>query len=550
MSTEPKSSIHKNPFWVLGVTVRDNRHLIMERAEERALSADPVECQKARSDLTNPRARLSAEVAWLPGVSPRMAEKLVESLERDPLEIGNQTGIPEISRANLMAAALELTDPSESDASALADFMQALGEVVDSIEPDTILRDVNEDRAVAGFPEMRDIGAVEEELELRRRHYKSVLKNSLDGMPSAMLVETMTTLVDQSTASGSCSAPSLVDDLVDSYELETHAILEKESENIRKLIQSALAAAPSGARSVDPILTKLDQVIRSWCRISHPIQMSMKARGIDQGQSERLAYDIRSMGIDLYNKHDLLAQAERVTRLIQELFNSLPELAEKAQSDAQALRKLAKDSKAAEERDAEWRQSITYHAQVGLVLKDDLGISPSGITWKNRTIPLEAVNTVRWGGVSHSVNGIPTGTDFTVAISDGRTNFDISLRNKTTYTNFTACLWRAVCVRLLIETVKQLKEGGTLAYGSFQVADSRVRLTRHKLFGNEEVWLNLNQIHIWSGGGEFYIGDKSDKKVYGSASYISHRNTHIIEALIRGSFKDIGSGKFSGYWEK
>jgi hypothetical protein len=44
----------------LGVTTRDDRRRIVELAEEKSLELDHEVCQKARSDLTNPRTRLSA----------------------------------------------------------------------------------------------------------------------------------------------------------------------------------------------------------------------------------------------------------------------------------------------------------------------------------------------------------------------------------------------------------------------------------------------------------------------------------------------------------
>ena len=96
--------LHKNPFAILGVTTRDDRKKIVEQAEEKSLELDHDVCQKARTDLTNPRNRLSAEISWLPGVSPRKASQLLESLLRDPLAIREESGLPTLAHCNLMAA--------------------------------------------------------------------------------------------------------------------------------------------------------------------------------------------------------------------------------------------------------------------------------------------------------------------------------------------------------------------------------------------------------------------------------------------------------------
>lgn len=58
-----KTALHQSPFAVLGVTTRDDRKRIVEIAEEKSLELEHEVCQKARSDLTNPRSRLSVEMA-------------------------------------------------------------------------------------------------------------------------------------------------------------------------------------------------------------------------------------------------------------------------------------------------------------------------------------------------------------------------------------------------------------------------------------------------------------------------------------------------------
>ena len=62
------SKLHSTPFALLGVTSRDDRRKIVDQAEHKSLELNPDDCQRARSDLTNPRNRLTAEIAWLPGL--------------------------------------------------------------------------------------------------------------------------------------------------------------------------------------------------------------------------------------------------------------------------------------------------------------------------------------------------------------------------------------------------------------------------------------------------------------------------------------------------
>ncbi|HOV17964.1 MAG TPA: hypothetical protein PLK10_00915 [Ottowia sp.] len=333
------TALHQSAFAVLGVTARDSRKRIVELAEEKSLELDHDVCQKARSDLTNPRTRLSAEVAWLPGVSPRKAAQLVENLLNDPMAHREESGLPTLAHLNLLAAAFEAVDGNH-DADDLAEFIMETAYLAEELSPDEVLRDINEDRAVSGFPEVRALDQVEAELTERKRYYRGAIKDALDRLPPMTLVQVMTETVDGVTSGGEDHAPGLIDDLVDSYEVETQGILQQEGENVRKLIKAARDHAGSGEAAVKPYVDKLDAVARNWDKIAQPIQLSSKARGIDHEASRDLAYEIRSLAIDLFNKHDMLAQSQRLTGLIQEIFSEVPEIAERVEGDASALAEI------------------------------------------------------------------------------------------------------------------------------------------------------------------------------------------------------------------
>src|SRR5690606_13364814 len=119
---------------------------------------------------------------------------------------------------------------------------------------------------------------------------------------------------------------------------------------------------------------------------------------------------IRSLAIDLFNKHDMLTQSQRLTGLIQELFSEVPEVADRVEEDVDALADIFQQRKQAAARQDEWAREITYRAEIGVMFKDTLSISPQGISWKGQNFPLDSITLVRWGAVRHSVIGIPTGT--------------------------------------------------------------------------------------------------------------------------------------------
>ena len=539
------TALHQSAFAVLGVTIRDDRRRIVELAEEKSLELDHDVCQKARSDLTNPRTRLGVEIAWLPGVSPRKASQMVENLLNDPMAIRQESGLPTLAHLNLLAAAFGAVD-SKHDADDLVEFIVDTAYIAEMLTPEEVQRDINEDRVTSRFPEVNSLDQIEAELTERKRYYRTAIKNALNRLPPMTLVQVMTETVDVVTSCGEDHAPGLIDDLVDSYEVETQSILQQEGENVRKLIKAARDHADSGEAAVKPYVDKLDAVARNWDKIAQPIQLSSKARGIDHEASRDLAYEIRSLAIDLFNKHDMLAQSQRLTRLIQEIFAEIPEIADRVEEDADALADIFQQRKQASARQDEWAREITYRAEIGVMFKDTLSISPQGVSWKGQNFPLDSITRVRWGGVSHSVNGIPTGTTYTIAFGNRNSEAVVELKKQDVYSTFIDKLWRAVCVRLLTEMLEALKEGRDLHFGDARVHDDGITLVKRKFLGsNEQIRCSWDRVHVWSADGSFCIGAKDDKKINAGISYIHGANTHILEQAIRMGFKKPGMRRLS-----
>jgi hypothetical protein len=539
------TELHKNPFHLLGVTTRDDRRRIVQLAEDRSLELDHDACQKARSDLTNPRTRLSFEIAWLPGVSPRRATQLADQVLRDPMSIRAEKGLPSLAHANLIAAAFEAVDSGDKP-SEIADFIQEMAHVVESLSVEEMIRDINEDRGVSGFPEVRSQDQFDAELLERKRYYKKAITTALNKLPPADLVQSMTFAVDSATVGGDIHAPELIDDLVDSYEIESQGFLRQEADNIARLIKATRDSAPSGDGAVKPLVDKLEVVVRNWQKVARPIQLSAKARGIEHEISNQTAFAIRSLAIELFNKHDLLLPSRRLTGLLQDQFSELPEVAERVGKDASDLHDISEDRNRSEARQQEWAREITFRAEIGMVFKDVLSISPDGVSWKDKRYPLDSITGVRWGGVSHSVNGVPTGTTYTIAFGDSRSVAVVELRKKDVYSTFVDKLWRAVCVRLLTDLLDALRNGNEIRIGDAAIRDDGITLIKHKFLGaNEMVRCPWSQVQHWSQGGDFYIGSKDDKKTYVSLSYINTPNAHILEQAISLAFKKPGMRRLS-----
>ena len=338
MATDPP--LLRNPFHLLGVSSRDTRHRIVEAAEERAVIHDGELCSKAGSDLTNPRSRVAAEVAWLPGLSPRRASQMVDELVLNPSAVIRLEGVPLLARSNLLGLAILGLAPDQPD----ADWVYAIvtfGRTVDKIDPEEVVRDINEDRKVAGFTEVKAVEPVEEALAERRREYRDCIKAALDKLPPEKLAKVCAAAVNEFTNGGNVHAPLLIDELVDGYAVETHTFFVQEAENVRKLITRALEVAPKGLQPVSPVLDRLEAVLRNWAFVAQPIQLSAKAQGTTHELSKEIAGEVRGLGVELFNKYDLLDCSQRIVSMLRALFGTVSEIADIIADDSRTLDGLA-----------------------------------------------------------------------------------------------------------------------------------------------------------------------------------------------------------------
>jgi hypothetical protein len=546
--------LEASPFLVLGATTRDSRHRIVELAEEKSLVIDEQVCTAASSALITPSRRLKAEIAWLPGVSPNEAESLVSQMRAVPMQVAANDGLPPIVRANLMACAFLL--PSVSGDFDLASvrkedavhFLLTFSRLLENVEAARVLVDINEDRAISRFPEVTDIESVEAALGELTRSYCDAARDALNRMDSLSLIDTMTSAVREDTDDGSRYGSRFLHNLVDAYQGATMAFLDAEGARIFSLVASAKERAVMGASEVDRFIPRIKAACEVWRIVARPIQLSLKARGLDHGLSEHVAYTIRSLSLDLFNEHGLVEQAQRVTSLLQELFADVPEVAEVVERDAESITTIVSGWEQSAKETEQWKKRVTYRTQLG-VFKQELAISPDGILMNGQHFSLESIVRVRWGGVRKSFNGIPTGIVYTIAVGDTTREAEISLRDRSVNEAFLESLYHGVCLRLYKEMLLAFRDGCIMQFGKAQVSDVGVTMPKFRLFGrNEEVFCDWWHLKVGSKDGSFTMMSSEDRSVYQTLPYIETPNLHLLEALITMNFQN-GNERLSAILE-
>lgn len=534
-----------NPFFTLGATMRDDRRRIMVLAEEKSLVSDEGAVRDAMAVLTNPRRRLAAEIGWLPELGPKRIAEVLSILEREPSKVRALGGLPSLARANLLADGL-VRVVEQLPQGEVASWIVELAGAHEEIEPEKTVTVLNEERAVAGFPAVSDLQTVDAELQNRRQYYRQAIKKALDKLPAASLVDVVTMAVDKATGNGNRQAPILIDDLVDSFEVEAQTFFETETKNISVLVRGVRNFVEGDAErmEIDRLISQLENVVKNWDRVAQPIQVSARSRGTSHRLSYEVARDIRTLAVELFNDHGLLDISKRLTELQQEVFAEVDRLVEQSNEDASALDEIAEQRSRLlaemEARAESWKREITYEVDIGMIFKDKLRISPDGVEWRDAKIPLNEIKRVRWGGTRHSVNGIPTGTIYSIFVGGESGSANIELSKQQVFLEFVDRLWKTAGVRLLTEMLEGLRAGKSYTFGTAVVTDYGVELERRNLFSaNERVRCTWKDLVIGNGPGTFYIAKKNEKKLAVDLPYQEIDNVHILEAAMRVLWKSM-----------
>ncbi len=526
-----ESELHRNPFNVLGASTRDSRARILKLAEERALLLEEDVCQRASSDLIAPRTRLSAELRWLPGVSPAKALAAIDKLT-DPN--WDAVGLPPLARANVLASKSPLGG-NDGIAKAILD----LAEVADAIDVDQIVRDINEDRELAGIPKVTDRDAVDQQIADRRRAYCDYARSLLDGLPTSRLVDAITEVTDRGTSHGSEHGARLLEDIVGVYEVACQGFIEGETKNVEALLARMLVQTAEGNGSIKDTIRDLRKIVDNFAKVARPIQLISRAKGVDHYASRELAYLIRGAALDLNNKYNLAEVSNELTLMLKEKFYLLMEFAEHVNQDAEALKDILESRREAKANAEKWEQSLSYSVDIGVVFSEKLEISAKeGVRWGGRTIRFDDISSISWGGTRHSVNGIPTGTTYDIHIGSDRGSIDIRTRKQVVFGETTDRLWRGAGVRIAMDYARHVKAGGVLRFPNLVVEDKGLVITRKRMFKqDEDVRLTWDKVRIWDEAGNFCLGDRNDTSLRVSLSYSSCPNIVVLERMLRAFWK-------------
>ena len=331
--------IFQNPFYLLVATTRDNRHRILELAEERSLSSDPDVCMAAGKKLTHPRDRVAAEVAWLVGVDPVRSTEVLRQLDAPNQNLLNITRLTPIVRANLLTSGLSrLSNLPSSD---IVEWILTISQASEAINSETVCATLNEERRVSGFPEITDLSTIDYEIRERKKYYRQVLTSVLENLSVPERARVLTQAVESSTGVGKLRCPILIEDLILSYEpgvqdslKQKQKIIEAQDGKLRVMVD-----AENPDATLQPIVDQLIQTLKEWDTIAQPIQLSKRSRGERHADSFEIAWRGRALAIHFFNEYGKLDFSLQILNTLKDVFSEVPEIVKQINEDLRELEK-------------------------------------------------------------------------------------------------------------------------------------------------------------------------------------------------------------------
>lgn len=535
--------ILNSPFYILNASTRSSKSEIAELAEHAELVHDHDLVVSARGELVNTRTRLAAEVAWLPGASPKKAAQVVAML-RDPAAVlVRDFGLAALAAVNAIASALQHVKQGPADL--VKRGCERLVNDFQRVDVDEVMRDINEDRTIAGFPLLGDAGLVELEVAKLRRTYVQAMVAALDQLSTQDLVAVATSLAEESSGHGSNPMPPLISDLLEIYERKAGAFLEPEASDIESLISATEHRAKDGAEAseIDALTSRILERTKRWDTKAQPVQVLMQSRGLEHEVSVRLAMNLRGLAIGLFNQHNYLSISRRISDHLQVLFAEVPEVAERVQEDIEALTDIAESRRNEEAKSkresAEFAASIAYETTFGRVFKDHFCLSIDGIRWKNNRISLEEVDGVSWGGVRGQ-----HGTTFDIRIYSQQCDMFLEFNDESKFDAIVDRLWKAVGVRLLVDMLGALKDGKVHRFGTVSISDKGLVVDVTHLFRQStNLFMPWSDVNKRMENGALVLSSMDGRSV-GSVDLRAVKNAPVLTTALNLLWKK-GSGTLS-----
>ena len=319
-----------NPFAVIGVSMRATRAKISDTIEDALFANDTPfrqrELDNARQALVTPRARLEAEIGFLPASDDETVVEVLASL-RNGKPAQSADLLTGFDRVNYLAHRC-----GAGNAEAKARTEKSLVYAYDDVTLTRLVADIIAIRKESGFGAVDDDAARVAFNNIRERHADAALDGFL-AVPEGP--EAVADLAGELSGPNSGRREFLAL-LINQYEARMGPEIEQAAADVLEALENL-----DGAQN-DGDLQAFDVALKKWDRLAQPLQVADNARGIDEPHSKDLFRSIRDHCLDLGNNKSQYALAMSISNIGKHVFAELPDAASLIDQDIEALIGLLK----------------------------------------------------------------------------------------------------------------------------------------------------------------------------------------------------------------
>jgi hypothetical protein len=305
-------SLFDNPFAVLGLA----NSASVEQASDRARQIGTPEAEAAKRSLIVPRARLEAEIRFLPGVTLERTVSTLAALRAGKMPDLRQ--FPFLACANVLA---HLASDGKGDPATLRE----LSELQPRLTRDIVLDLITADRAVAGAPRLNGT-LLDQALAALAVEHAGALVIGLRSLGEIAGAELLVGLV-QSAQAGNGRWTGFIAKASSAWERETASrateLLEKAAQAGRSLSSKATAK----------VAEELALTIRTWSKLTAPQRALDLSTVLRHEGSVAPVRRWRELAVDIANEQGAAREALTIIKELVEHFAALPDLGDRLRQD-------------------------------------------------------------------------------------------------------------------------------------------------------------------------------------------------------------------------
>ena len=327
--------LSENPFCILGVSIRDSKQVIDEKADDRCFDEPEREeiFEKAKGILLNPQQRLQAELGWFPDVQPQEEQRLLSAAERQQAVF--MSSVNKLAAMNQKLIGL----PGKPR---IANEIVFLDTAYREMDKEQLLAWVNRSRSVSGFPAVQGVEAIEAAWHEVRNNIREQLQEAVDNMAAGQYTQTALE-VAQAVLRQQGQYGVIIQDFVDGYRLSVEQQLEDLEAHTLQLLDKVLAN-PS-RNNVQAACEAMDQ----GGRLARPLTVMSVAEEINDFSYVGLVYNklFNDVCVNLCKQKDEYGAAITLLEKLLSIAGDIPNAVKSINESLQFVREVKDEYDAA-----------------------------------------------------------------------------------------------------------------------------------------------------------------------------------------------------------